>query len=295
MDRKELKGPGSYERYDQIAILCQKKYLMLFKLQIILLSVIAFLSLLPPFFVIRINIITHSLELILIILVLSIMTWQYNANYTKGWENARYLAESILSNAWLFVWKCEPFNDDQNASKKFIDIAENIEKQTDLKQFLSFVPPQKDGISNWMNNFRGTDMEIKKEKYIKYRLDDQIDWYSNKASFNQKRSTLWFIAGLSLMGIGAILTIGVITGFLPNWSFLGFFTTVAVSILSWAQARRNDELKITYGVTAQELIRFTDRMNLISDEDELVELIEDIEKAISREHKLWLTRLARFV
>ena len=139
------------------------------------------------------------------------------------------------------------------------------------------------------------DPEMKRDKYIEYRLDNQIDWYNNKASHNQKRSALWFIAGLSLLGIGAILTIGVIVGYLPNWSFLGFFTTVSVSISSWFQAKRNDELKITYSVTAQELLRFRDRLKLTSDEAELGKLVEYTEKAISREHKLWLTRLMGFI
>ena len=297
MEEEEgIRGPGSYERYDEIAISCQKKYFRLFKLQILVLSLIAFLSLLPPFSETGTDIIKHSIELILIIVVLSIMIWQYNINYTKGWENARYLAESILSNAWLFVWRCEPFNgDDTSASGKFIDIVENLETQIDLGGFLAPVTPQKNGISDWMKNFRGDDPETKRDKYIKYRLDDQIDWYNNKASHNQKRSALWFIAGLSLLGIGAILTIGVIVGYLPNWSFLGFFTTVSVSISSWFQAKRNDELKITYSVTAQELLRFRDRMELTLDEEELGKLVEYTEKAISREHKLWLTRLMRFI
>jgi len=296
MEEEVIRGPGSYERYDEIAISCQKKYFRLFKLQILVLSLIAFLSLLPPFSETGTDIIKHSIELILIIVVLSIMIWQYNINYTKGWENARYLAESILSNAWLFVWKCEPFDgDDKNASEKFIDIVGNLETQIDLGGFLAPVTPQKNGISDWMKNFRGDDPDTKRDKYIKYRLDDQIDWYTNKASHNQKRSALWFIVGLSLLGIGAILTIGVIVGYLPNWSFLGFFTTVSVSISSWFQAKRNDELKITYSVTAQELLRFRDRLKLTLDEDELVKLVEYTERAISREHKLWLTRLIRFI
>ena len=295
-EEEVIRGPGSYERYDAIAISCQKKYFRLFKSQILVLSLIAFLSLLPPFSKTGTDIIKHSIELILIIVVLSIMIRQYNINYTKGWENARYLAESILSNAWLFVWKCDPFNcDDKNASGKFIDIVGNLETQIDLGEFLALVTPQKNGISDWMKNFRGDDPETKKDNYIEYRLDNQIDWYNNKASHNQKRSALWFIAGLSLLGIGAILTIGVIVGYLPNWSFLGFFTTVSVSISSWFQAKRNDELKITYSVTAQELLRFKDRMKLTSDEDELGKLVEYTEKAISREHKLWLTQLMRFI
>ncbi|KAF5417952.1 MAG: hypothetical protein C5S49_02320 [Candidatus Methanogaster sp.] len=70
---KVIRGPGSYERYDEIAISCQKKYFRLFKLQILVLSLIAFLSLLPPFSETGTDIIKYSIELTLIIVVLSIM------------------------------------------------------------------------------------------------------------------------------------------------------------------------------------------------------------------------------
>lgn len=65
MDGEEvIIGPGSYERYDEIAILCQKKYFRLFKLPILVPSLIAFLSLLPPFSETGTDIIKHSIELI---------------------------------------------------------------------------------------------------------------------------------------------------------------------------------------------------------------------------------------
>lgn len=272
--------------------MCQHNYFRCFRIQIYSLLFIAFLSLLPPSSEHKTEIIKRSLELISIIIVLLIMVWQYNQNYIKGWQNARYLAESILSNAWLFVWKCEPFNKDQTSLKKFINMIENLEKDVDLNHFLSLVPNSKDEIPDWMTEFRNNEIEDKKNNYMKYRLDDQIKYYSKEAAFNQKRSTFWFIAGLFLMVIGAILTILIIIGILPNISFLGFFTTAAASVFSWSQAKRNDEFKITYGVSAHELSRFMSSMSLTSDENELVELVTNIEKAISREHKLWVIKIS---
>lgn len=286
-EERELKGPNSYDKYNKISILCQQRYFKLFQLQIFLLLLIAFVSLFPPF-PDKIEIIKHFFELLLIILFLIVMILQYKSNHMEGWQNARYLAESILSNAWLFVWKCEPFNNNQNEKIIFINIIEKLEREINLRPFLCLATNQGDEISGWMDSFRNSEVEVKRNNYIKYRLDDQITWYSNKASFNQKRSTQWFIAGLSLMGIGAILTIGIIIDFIPNLTFLGFFTTTAVSVFSWSQAKRNEELKITYGVSARELSKFKSKMNLCSNENELIELVEDIEKAISREHKLWL-------
>lgn len=286
-EERKLNGPNSYEKYNKISIVCQQRYFKLFQLQIFLLLLIAFIALFPPF-PDKIEIFKHFFELLLIILVLIVMILQHKSNDMEGWQNARYLAESILSYAWLFVWKCEPFNNNLNDKLKFINIIEKLEKEINLKAFLCLALNQGNEISDWMDNLRNSSVEVKKSEYIKYRLDDQINWYSNKASLNQKKSTQWFIAGLSLMGIGAILTVGIIIGIVPNWTFLGFFTTMAVSVFSWSQAKRNDELQITYGVASQELSRFKSKMNLCSNENELIQLIEDVEKAISREHKLWL-------
>lgn len=290
-EERELTGPGGYEKYNNISINAQKQYLKSIKSQILLLLSIALLSLFPSSFQVETDLIKHSVELILIIIVLLLMILQYKSNNMEGWQNARYLAESILSNAWLFVWKCKPFKDDSNCNIKFIDTVEKLENEVTIKSLLSSVPSHGDEIAEWMNNFRNCDLKDKIDKYFKYRLDNQINWYTNKANYNQKRSTQCFIAGLSSMGIGAILTIAIIISVIPSWSFLGFFTTAAVSVFSWSQTKRHDELKVTYGVSAHELSRFKSKMKNTSDENQLIDLVADVEKAISREHKLWLVKL----
>lgn len=288
-EERELKGPCSYERYNKISIFCQQKYFRLIKFQIYLLLSIALVSLLPSSSEARIENFKRVIELILIIIVLYIMILQYNQNYIKGWQNARYLAESILNNAWLFVWKYEPFND-KNSTENFLNMIENLEKEFDLKTFLSLFPCQEDEISDWMTEFRDQDTDVKRNNYMKYRIDDQIKWYSNKAVFNEKQGTQWFRAGLLLMIIGAFLTIFIIIDILPNVSFLGFFTTAAATVFSWSLAKRNDELKITYAVNAQELSRMKSRIKL-SNENDLINIVLNIENAISREHKLWAAKI----
>lgn len=290
-EERELTGPNGYEKYNNISINAQKQYLKSIKSQILLLLSIALLSLFPSSFQVETDLIKHSVELILIIIVLLLMILQYKSNNMEGWQNARYLAESILSNAWLFVWKCKPFKDDSNCNIKFIDTVEKLEEGVTIKSFLSLVPTHDDEIAEWMDDFRNSELEDKIEKYFKYRLDEQINWYTTKANYNQRRSTQCFIAGLSSMGIGAILTIAIIISVIPSWSFLGFFTTAAVSVFSWSQTKRHDELKVTYGVSAHELSRFKSKMKNTSDENQLIELVADVEKAISREHKLWLVKL----
>lgn len=285
---RELKGPGAYEKYNKISIICQQRYFLIFKIQVSSLLLIALLSLLPPFPDAGYETMKHCIELLFILVVFGSMIVQYNADYMKGWQNARFLAESIISNVWLYIWKCEPFEDDRNSAQKFIDLVESLENEVDLKSFISLYQTQEGDISNWMNDFRQLEPETKKREYIKYRIDDQCNWYSKKADYNQKQSTIWFLAGIGLMVVGALLTLGIMVGYLPSWSFLGFFTTASAIVFSWSQAKRNDELKVTYGLSARELSRFKSKIEFIIGEKELSELASKIEKAISREHKLWL-------
>ena len=292
---RKLSGPGSYEKYNRISILSQSKYLLLLKSQIYSLLFIALLSSVPSFSEYGIDKIKHFIELFFILVVLILMIYQYKSNNMQGWQNARYLAESTLSNAWLFVWRCEPYNIDQKSSMvKFIDTVEKLEHEVDIKPFLSLVSNNEDEISDWMIEFRNHDLENKKKCYKNHRLNDQINWYTKKANYNQRKSTLLFCMGLILMGAGALLTILVIYDKIPDWAYLGFFTTVAVSVFTWFQTKRHDELRITYSVSAQELTRFKEKFNIVSDEMELVELVENIEKSISREHKLWLVKSNSF-
>lgn len=292
IEERELEGPYSYEMYNGISKRSQKKYFNQLSAQVLLLLLIALLSSIPSLSE-KYGNTKYAIDLILIILVFSIMIYQYFSDCVKDWQNSRYLAETILSKAWLFVWKCEPFKgDDKKSRLNFIDLVRNLEGQIEVKDFKSCLENQKGkiserGVSDWMNEFRIASVVDKKNNYLKYRLEDQMRWYKNKASFNQKRSNQCFIAGLILMGMGAALTIGIMLDKLPDWSYLGFFTTASASVSSYCQARRYDKLKITYGVSERELRGFKEKMNEITNENELIGLIENIEKAISREHKLW--------
>ena len=290
-DERELVGPGSYEKYNKISIISQKNYFRSLKSQIILLLSIAFLSILPPVSL-AFDHNKHIVELFLISFVFMAMLLQYRSNYVDGWQNARYLAESILSNAWLFVWKCEPFEGDNIAATiNYIDAIEKLENDIPLNQFRSLVPNQDEEISAWMIKFRDSEIAVKKKAYIKYRLDNQIRWYSDKADFNHRKSTLWFGVGLALMIIGAIITAMIIRGSIQDLPFLGFFTTTAASVFSWTQAKRNDELKVTYANSSRGLLRFKAKMNLSLNENEFINLVSNIENSMSTEHQIWLTSL----
>lgn len=282
---RELKGPYAYDMFNNISKLCQKFYLRIIRVQSFLLVLIALIS--------SFAIPNEEMEywarysvLTLSIITLGLLILQQAKNYMKGWQNARFIAESVLSNSWLFSFKIGIYDcDENNARKHFIDAVDKIEKEVELKHFLSMYSSSLAPVSDWMLQlFNQPDLEAKKQMYIKHRLDDQISWYDKKAKFNMDESNKWFYLSLGLLLMGIILTLFIR---LFDFSVLGFLSTITAAILTWRQTKRFDELKVTYAVAAKELISLKGKFENEKDPKDILAFIEEAEKSISREHKLW--------
>ncbi|MBI5847736.1 MAG: SLATT domain-containing protein [Nitrospirae bacterium] len=290
-DRKII-GPDSYEYFNDISKICQKKYMGLLKGQIGLLLGIACISVIPP--ITKYENIQLFAQLILIVIVLILMVIQYKENYVAGWQKARFLSESIMSNCWLFIFKYENYDTSyEKALLIFHARIKEMKKEIDINKFLSITKTPNNDSDNpkWIMNSFDKNIDDKKNIYIKQRIADQIRWYTKKADYNAINSKVYFLAGLICMVTGMLLTILVLMKYIPNLSYLGFFTTIAASIFSWTQTKRFEELKTTYSVTADELNDFKKLILNSTSEAELREIIFSTEKAISREHKLWFSKV----
>jgi hypothetical protein len=282
---RELKGPHAYDRFNNISKICQTRYLNVIKAQNYILIIVALLS--------SFSIATDNCEKIvrcaivaLSIIILGLIIFQQSKNYMAGWQNARFIAESVLSNAWLFSFKIKPYNaHEKDATNNFIDNISTIEKEVELKNFLSIYTSSMPEIADWMKKlFDEQDILKKKEFYMQYRLAEQISWYNHKAKFNMNQSSFWFGVSLVLLLAGIILTMFVQ---LNQFAILGFLSTITAAILTWRQTKRFDELKVTYAVAAKELHSLKAKFELEKDEPDILRFVDEAEKSISREHKLW--------
>lgn len=282
---RELIGPHAYDKFNNISKLCQKQYLNLIRVQSYLLIIIALIS--------SFSIVSKEVEQLarytivtLSVVTLGLLIFQQTKNYMKGWQNARFIAESVLTNSWLFGFRIGIYNsDEKNARRNFIDTVDKIENEVELKNFLSMYSSKESTISDWMSTlFHDGNLDSKKQFYIKYRLDDQIAWYTEKAKFNMDESNIWFSLSLGLLLIGIILTL-----FIPlfDFSVLGFLSTITAAILTWRQTKRFDELKVTYAVAAKELHSLKAKFEMEKDATDILKFLEEAERSISREHKLW--------
>jgi hypothetical protein len=293
---RELKGPDTYEFFNNLSKYCQNKYLSLLKWQLYLFIAIAIISIIPSLENIAVILedIKQSFLLAIIIVVLILMILQYRYNYMEGWQKSRYLAESVLSQTWLALLNIDEYNDNYiNALSNFHRRIKEMKKEIDLSNFFSLVEPVEDDKDEpeWLKDNFDMKIDEKKEYYLENRLRDQINWYNKKVKINRKKSSKCYISGLVTMSIGALLTIMILSDLIPNLSYLGLFTTFSASIFSWKQTNRFDELKTTYSVTVEELRDFEKRLLNIESESEMKNIVYDIEMAISREHKLWYTKI----
>lgn len=291
---RELIGPDSYECFNNLSKLCQKRYLNIVGIQLILLLLISIIATIPELAVTWEKL-KQFTQLSLIILVLILMIIQFKSNYMDGWQKTRFLAESILSQAWLLFFKINTYNNElKNSLQTFHDRIKSMKSEINISDYLKFLSPisnDNDGPKWIVDNFKLSNTE-KIEYYIKNRLNDQEKYYHKKTLDNIHKAERFFWFGIASMGIGALLTVLTIMDVIPNFSYLGLFTTLSALIFSWKQTKRFEELSSTYSVAIDELKDFKKTLLLKPTEDRTKEIIYDIEKSISREHKLWVSKIS---
>ncbi|MDQ1770764.1 SLATT domain-containing protein [Labilibaculum sp. A4] len=291
-DRK-LVGPDSYEYFNDLSKLCQARYLLILKWQLILLLSIAIISSIPELPEIYTKI-KHLIELVLILTVLILMIVQYKSNYMDGWQKSRFLAESILSSSWLLLFKIDIYDSTwNNALTLFHKRIQEMKSEITVDDYLKFVTQKSNDNDSpiWIKDNFDIEIKDKVEFYIRERINDQEAYYYKKTKYNTRQSLNYFWFGVGAMGLGALLTVLTIANIIPEFSYLGLFTTISASLFSWKQTKRFEELSSTYSVAVEELKDFKKKLLLDNSEVRVKEIIYDTEKSISREHKLWVSKI----
>ena len=290
---RSLRGPDSYEYFNDMSKLCQSRYLKILGSQLVILFLISIVASVPvlnaPYEKIK-----HFVELTLIISVLILMIIQFKSNYMDGWQKSRFLAESILSQSWLLLFKVNNYDKSFNeAISIFLERVRDMKSEIKVSDYLKFVSRESSDNDRpfWIIENFDKSIPQKTEFYIKERINDQEKYYFKKTLYNRRNSELFFWFGITAMGLGAILTVLTIIDIIPNFSYLGLFTTFAAALFSWKQTKRFEELSSTYSVAIEELKDFKKKLLLDNTENEIKEIVYDTEKSISREHKLWVSKI----
>lgn len=201
---------------------------------------------------------------------------------------ARAAAEALKSQAYLMATGAPPYD----TAKPDTDLYATPEK---VKQ----------AVENLQAAILTTDEKAKgvisapmpMEVYVKQRVVDQIDWYTDKARDNEKKVKNAKRLSMAFGGVGVIL--GLIAVSRPNWgvaAWVAVIGTITGAIAAQQYAGRYQFLILTYQAAATELDRLKSQwegtknsLGIAADQT----LILGAERVISAENSAWMVELTK--
>jgi hypothetical protein len=285
--------PNLYAAADKASAVAQQRYLRIFLADLGLLAAGAALTTQSPFGMLAEDIarIAGAVLLTLSLLATILLT---SRNYEQIWYGGRAAAESVKTLAWRYMMRAAPYSRDlsaREADQLFAGDIRTVLLEAHHPSFgfrLESSPaPQ---ITADMQRIRGLDLAERKAVYEQYRLEDQRNWYANKATFNEKQERRGFYAVMFLQGVAAAYAI--VLAALPaiETNLLGILSTMGAAFLAWMQVKRHQELAQAYAIAAHELSLAADLAQHATTEDQFTQFVVEAESAVSREHTLWIAR-----
>jgi hypothetical protein len=215
----------------------------------------------------------------------------------RAWYGGRALAESVKSVAWRYMMGAKPYplTDDQaRADGHFVaDLQAILKERNHLAFALGGEFVDKPQISEAMRALRSADLEVRRGTYVAERISDQRHWYGNNAKRNRTAKDIYF-SFIWVTQLAALLS-AIAFVYRPNSAvrLTGFFTSLASALIAWLQVGQHQELAQSYSIAEWELGLIEEQARYVHSNEELSSYVTDAEKAISREHTLWIARRDR--
>ncbi len=284
--------PGLYQSADAASLTAQKTYLLL---QRVYLCSLILGCTMGAFIALGTNAVRAWLySAIAIVLGLGLLIlWVMRSRYDdKVWFDCRAIAESAKTATWRFMMGAPPFSEGDLVEGRFVSELREIREARphSNKDIAGKLDPNSSAITKFMREMRGRSFGEQMTFYIDYRLHDQKKWYSKKANMNARcgRNWFWVTAGLQALAFTIAIIEAVSGGFQLN--IVPILTTCAAAVAAWNQMKRHNELVQTYGLAAQELEELESIAVSLTDKGKFLQIVEQVEEAISREHTMWCAR-----
>lgn len=280
--------PGLYQSGNQASLNAQVIYFRGLRWYLILLICAASISYALPH-----DTIGAFLSAGLFLITLGILIYLRVKRPDDTWYNGRAVAESVKTRTWRWMMRAEPYEDCDNigiVSKIFInDLKAILDQNKSLSHYLHSTSAVKDPISKLMTEVRALSVADRLAVYVRERVQNQIEWYWQKASFNKIRAQQWFWVSVILHSSAIAILLYRIKD--PTFSLpVEVIATAAGAALTWLQAKKHNELNSAYALTAHEIVLIKGESVLVNCEAMLSEYVVNSETAFSREHTQWIAR-----
>jgi hypothetical protein len=283
-----LEYPALYKVANSASVDAQHTYMWLFRSLLISLVIAATLSLFAGFssWLAILSALTFATTIIVSLILAA-------KRYDKTWYQTRAVAESVKTMTWRYIMRSKPYHEVQTdlpRSHFVTDLRKILENNRDVCQHFPKVQGSADQISVSMESIKKSSLSERTKFYNAYRIDEQRDWYTRKASENKRLSSRWFFSMWVFQFIALASALVRIAH--PNWYLLPtqVLAVVASVALSWIQIKRYQDLTTSYNMAVQDIGLIKAELPSIIDEQTLSDFVINAENAFSREHTEWLAR-----
>lgn len=209
-----------------------------------------------------------------------------------AWFRARAFAENAKGAAWHFMMKQKPSSqaEDEAEERAFLEELQQVRGRfPQIERHLSAQDEGGDELTPKMREIRAMNTADRLTFYRQHRLQDQIDWYRRKARINARAESRWFVFILIAEGLAIVAAVArMLTTF--EYNPTGAVVALAACFVAWVQTKRFSDLANAYGVACRDLNGLNTRAEHVHDEEALQTFVNEVELAVSREHRLWVER-----
>lgn len=282
MRREDL--PGLYRSADDLSRKAQKSFHAALGVYFALLALAAIPSALPPIAWLA------AIQAIALAICVGLSIFLYHIRPDQVWYGSRAVAESVKTLSWRYVVRAEPFDNGAPDAGLFLTRLRTIVQQNERISSLLELDLTASQITPAMDLVRAGTFDERRTTYLVARVNDQLEWYSEKAKTNRRLSA-WFFWLLIAATIAALVSAGLRPYYVEQkfWP-TDIFAATAGGILGWLQVKRHSELASSYALTASEIALVRDQIREVSLDSEFSRVVGDAENAFSREHTQWLAR-----
>ncbi len=199
--------------------------------------------------------------------------------------------------AWKYTIRARPFEgaaDSAYADEDYLHQAGEI-----LLAFedAAVLPPDVvPEITQEMRRLRAAPLSVRRNRYLRSRVEGQRNWYRDRAAAYESQSATWGLGTAALIIVGGAAAIAQASGALSVHLF-GVCAASAAAVIAWTQLKQLRPLASTYLLAAKELDlverRLSDlELGVPESEERWAELAGEAEDTVSREHTTWRARRA---
>ena len=220
---------------------------------------------------------------------LVVSLWLQTRRPDRTWFDGRALAESVKSLVWRYSMGVPPYAKTSEAASVDQALREQYAALVhDIKIPASRLPAEGLGeaVTQQMRDTRARPWTERKSEYSAQRLNDQRAWYRRRARENELAARVWMTL-VSALQLGGLILVGFTLAGTLTFNPFGLVAAMISSAAAWLQVRRHQELADAYVAATVDLDLIAGSWSDINTEEDLQNLVEDAEDAMSREHTVW--------